>query len=150
MRVVVREYAGIDDDPTSTAGHLVAEFADRATARRAYEVAQAWRGTCEDELREYDRVDVNPFEPVPLTGAQGGWYLLVYGPAEGGSPDEGFFDAQGLVLSGKSVACCRCGFSARTTTTRAAGSRWWRQCARRPPSSAEVCQGRQENCSLPR
>lgn len=104
MRVVVREYAGIDDDPTSTAGHLVAEFADRATARRAYEVAQAWRGTCEDELREYDRVDVNPFEPVPLTGAQGGWYLLVYGPAEGGSPDEGFFDAQGLVLSGKSVA----------------------------------------------
>jgi hypothetical protein len=104
MRVVVREYAPADDDPTSSAGHLVAEFADRATARRAYEVAKSWRGACEEELREYDRVDVNPFEPVSLTGAEGGWYLLVYGPVEGGSPDEGYFDAQGLVLSGKRVA----------------------------------------------
>lgn len=103
-RVVAREYAGVGDDPTSSAGHLVAEFADRATARRAYEVARSWRDSCEEELREYDRVDVNPFEPVSTTDAEGGWYLLVYGPVEGGSPDEGYFDAQGLALSGKRVA----------------------------------------------
>ncbi|HEX6247269.1 MAG TPA: hypothetical protein VFZ64_05310 [Nocardioidaceae bacterium] len=107
MRVVVREYAPATASPGSTAGHLVAEFADRETARRAYEVLQSWRGTCEEQLRRYDRRQVGALEPVRVSGGEGGWYLLVYGPPEDGSADEGYFDAQGAALVGTRIALLR-------------------------------------------
>lgn len=105
-RVVARDYVhagGASPDEVS-AGHLVAEFADSRTARRALEVLKAWRGQCEEELGEYDTRRVHDFEPVEVPGGDGGWYLLIYGPPEGEMPDVGYFDAQGMVRVGKLVS----------------------------------------------
>lgn len=103
VRVVVREYApnGAGEE---TASHLVAEFADQETARRAFEVLKSWRGQCEDELSDHDRRDVGGFRTVNADGADAGWYLLVYGPPDGGSNDQAYFDAQGVTLVGKRVS----------------------------------------------
>lgn len=104
MRVVVREFEPEGPADGATAAHLVAEFADSRTARRALEVLKSWRGQCEEELSDYDRREVGALEPVYAPGADAGWYLLVYGPAEGGKPDEGYFDAQGLTRVGKRIS----------------------------------------------
>jgi len=103
MRVVVRDYTpnGADE---ATASHLVAEFADQETARRAHEVLKSWRGRCEEELSEHDRRDVGGFRTVAVDGATAGWYLLVYGPPAGGSTDVAYFDAQGVTRVGKRVS----------------------------------------------
>jgi len=103
VRVVAREYA---PKPTGqeSASHLVSEFADQETARRAYEVLKSWRGQCEDELSAHDRRDVGGFRSVEAEGADAGWYLLVYGPPDGGSTDQAYFDAQGVTLVGKRVS----------------------------------------------
>lgn len=106
-RVVVRDYTvgnpGEAGDG-STASHLVAEFADRQTARRTFEVLRTWRGQCPEELEEYDRVKVSPLRPVDGAGGEAGWYLLTYGPPEGGGDEEAYFDAQGLTLVGKRIS----------------------------------------------
>lgn len=103
VRVVVRVYAP-NGAGQETASHLVAEFADQETARRAYEVLKSWRGQCEEELSDHDRRDVGGFRSVGAEGADAGWYLLVYGPPEGGSTDQAYFDAQGVTLVGKRVS----------------------------------------------
>ncbi|HEY0774221.1 MAG TPA: hypothetical protein VGD51_09080 [Nocardioidaceae bacterium] len=105
-RVVARDYvhAGGASPDEVDAGHLVAEFADPRTARRALEVLKAWRGQCEEELGEYDTRKVHDFEPVEVPGGDGGWYLLIYGPPEGEMPDVGYFDAQGMVRVGKRIS----------------------------------------------
>lgn len=102
-RVAVREYVPADGSAASTAGHLVAEFADAETARRAYDVLRSWRGQCDEALASYDQSEIGAFEPVTTVG-EGGWYLLFYGPPEEGSLDEAWFDAQGLALVGTRVA----------------------------------------------
>ncbi|MGH3369108.1 MAG: hypothetical protein ACRDPR_03845, partial [Nocardioidaceae bacterium] len=108
MRAVVRGFAAAretDEAPSSTdptAGHLVAEFADRETARRAFEVLKSWRSDCHEELAGYGHSEIGPFRPVAAGDAEAGWYLLRYGPADGGPEDH--LDAQGLVLVGKRVA----------------------------------------------
>ena len=104
MRVVVRQYAEGRGEDTVTAGHLVADFADDRTARRAFEVLKSWRGQCEEKLADYERRDVGAFQAVTAPGAEAGWYLLSYGPTPEGSPDEGFFDAQGVTRVGRRVA----------------------------------------------
>jgi len=104
MRVVVRQFEPEGPADGATAAHLVAEFADSRTARRAMEVLKSWRGQCEEELSDYDRREVGALEPVAARGADAGWYLLIYGPAEGGSPDEGYFDAQGITRVGKRIS----------------------------------------------
>lgn len=108
-RVVARDYvhAGGASPDEVDAGHLVAEFADARTARRALEVLKAWRGQCEEELGEYDTRKVHDFEPVEVPGGDGGWYLLIYGPPEGEMPDVGYFDAQGMVRVGKLISVLR-------------------------------------------
>ncbi len=104
MRVVVRHYAEGRGEDTVTAGHLVADFADDRTARRAFEVLKSWRGQCEEELEDYERRDLGGFQAVTAPGAEAGWYLLSYGPTPEGTPDEGFFDAQGITRVGRRVA----------------------------------------------
>lgn len=108
-RVVARDYvhAGGASPDEVDAGHLVAEFADARTARRALEVLNAWRGQCEGELGEYDTRKVHDFEPVEVPGGDGGWYLLIYGPPEGEMPDVGYFDAQGMVRVGRLISVLR-------------------------------------------
>lgn len=103
--VVVRTFTAkrYPEDPGS-ASQLVAEFPDGMTAKRAYAVLESWRADCEDRLRDYDRRTAHDFEPVDVPGGVGGWYLLIYGPPEGGSLDDGYFDAQGLVRVGKLVS----------------------------------------------
>jgi hypothetical protein len=104
-RVVVRTFESAKYPDSSTHGsQLVADFPDEMTAKRAFEVLKSWRADCEEQLSEYDRRDVNAFEEVALPAGTGGWYLLVYGPAEQGSPDESWFDAQGLTRVGKRIA----------------------------------------------
>lgn len=104
MRATVRRYVPTGNSPGSTASHLVAEFADEMTAKRAYEVLKSWRSQCAAELKQHDRADVGRLEPVSLDGdeAVGNWYLLTYGPAAG--PDSSYFDAQGLTRVGRTVA----------------------------------------------
>lgn len=104
MRVVVRGFEPEGPADGASAAHLVAEFADSRTARRAMEVLKSWRGQCEEELSDYDRREVGALEPVDAPGADAGWYLLIYGPVEGGSPDEGYFDAQGHTRVGKRIS----------------------------------------------
>lgn len=106
-RVVVREYAPPPGAETDSASHLLADFPDRRTAKRAFEVLKSWRGQCEEELSEYDRRQVGALEAVDETGAEAGWYLLVYGPPQAGNPDEGWFDAQGVARAGSRVSVLR-------------------------------------------
>jgi type V secretory pathway adhesin AidA len=99
-RVAVRRFAAAG---LRSAGELVATFPDALTARRAYAVLGSWRAKCADRLSGYHRVDVGKQQPVPLTGGQASWYLLVYGPVKG-DPDTGYFDAQGAALVGSRIA----------------------------------------------
>ena len=104
MRVVMREYAPAGSGDGNTAGHLVADFADEATARRAFEVLKSWRSQCAEQLSEYDRRDVGGLQTVDVPGGAGGWYLLTYGPPPGGTEDEAYFDAQGMTRVGKRIS----------------------------------------------
>lgn len=103
MRVAVRDYAPTTNSPGSTAGNLVATFADTQTAVRAYEVLKSWRAQCREELAGYDRRDVGKLQSVSTSRGLGHWYLLVYGPARN-NPDSGYFDAQGIARVGRSVS----------------------------------------------
>lgn len=121
-RVVVRGYrAGRDDAGGSgvDAGHLVAQFADPRTARTAYDVLRAWHRDCAEQLREHDRAEVGDLRDVQVTGGEGRWYLLTYGPPTGGGPGEVYLDVQGMALHGTRVAVLRM----RTVGGEADGSR---------------------------
>lgn len=107
MRVGVREYAAVDGRATDTAGELVAQFPDGMTARRAFEVLKSWRGQCEERLAGYDHRRVGDLQRVEISDGDAGWYLLTYGPPEGGSEDEGYFDSQGVVRVGNLVGVLR-------------------------------------------
>lgn len=104
MRTAVREYSPATASPGRSAGHLVAEFADRTTARRAYEVLRSWRAQCEEQLQGHDRRRVGSLQPVSVPDGEAGWYLLVYGPARGAGTGEAYVDAQGMVLHGRRIA----------------------------------------------
>ncbi|MGA8209162.1 MAG: hypothetical protein WB798_03300 [Nocardioidaceae bacterium] len=91
------------DDDENAAGEVVASFPDEQTARRAYSVLESWRTRCAERLDGYARAEVGDLEPVPVSDGKAGWYLLSYGPVPG-SPDDGYFDAQGMVLSGTRIA----------------------------------------------
>lgn len=104
MRVVVRDFEPEGQADGATAAHLVADFADVRTAKRAMEVLKSWRSQCNKEISTYDWNEVHGFETVEAPGADAGWYLLIYGPAEGGTPDEGYFDAQGITRVGKRIS----------------------------------------------
>jgi hypothetical protein len=55
-------------------------------------------------LKKYARHHVGPLRSVRVVGgAVGDWYLLSYGPVEG-SPDFGYFDAQGLTRRGNRIS----------------------------------------------
>lgn len=107
MRVVVRDFSPGDGPDSTTAGELVAEFPDPRTAMRAFEVLKSWRSQCGEELSGYDRRSVGELQHVEVEGGRGGWYMLTYGPAEGGSEDEGWFDSQGLTRVGRRIAVLR-------------------------------------------
>lgn len=109
-RVVTRTYAvaapGESGEGTG-ARHLVAEFADEVTARRAHDVLRSWREDCQDNLRRYDNVDIGNLETVDVPeteGADAGWYLLTYGPPADGDRDAAYFDAQGITRLGSRLA----------------------------------------------
>lgn len=105
MRVVVRSYEGTRSaDEGVTGSHLVARFADAKTARTAYDVLRSWRERCAEQLADFERHDVGALETVDVPAGEGGWYLLVYGPPDGGIPEEAYFDAQGIAHVGKRVA----------------------------------------------
>lgn len=102
-RVAVATY--VPDGPLrADAGHLVVDFVDAETARRAYEVLRSWRRDCAADLTDYPRIDVGRLTTVPGTGADAaGWYLLRYGPVPG-ETDADYVDAQGMVLAGTRIA----------------------------------------------
>lgn len=104
MRVVVRDFAPKGGPDTDTASHLVADFADGSTARRAFEVLKSWRGQCAEKLSEYDRRDVGGLQAVTAGSADAVWYMLTYGPASGETDDDAYFDAQGLARVGKRIS----------------------------------------------
>ncbi len=85
---------------SDTAGELVAEFPDTATARRAFAVLRSWRQQCADRLPA--RGKVGDLQDVSVGGGTGGWYLLTY-PAKGNA-DDGYFDAQGMTVVGTRIA----------------------------------------------
>jgi hypothetical protein len=86
-----------------SAEQLVAEFPDETTARRAWAVLTSWRAQCKSRLRGYRTSQVGALKPVGVDGGDGGWYLLVYGPAPG-DPDSGVFDAQGMAVVGSRIS----------------------------------------------
>ena len=102
-RMVVRDFRPVATDSRASAGELVADFADDATARRAFGVLKSWRGRCDDQLKRYQRSRVGDLEDVKVGGGTGAWYLLVYGPPKN-DPDSGWFDAQGMARVGSRIA----------------------------------------------
>jgi hypothetical protein len=109
LRLAVREYTPVKGPEVDTAGELVAEFPDQRTAKRAFAVLRSWREQCDEQLSKYERRRVGDLERVDVAGADtdARWYLLSYGPPEGGSEDEGWFDSQGLVRAGSRIAVLR-------------------------------------------
>jgi hypothetical protein len=101
--VALREFEPADPGAPDSAGELVAEFPDSATARRAFEVLKSWRAKCAGKLKRHDRAEIGRLEPVDVDGGTGGWYLLSYGPPPG-DPDAGYFDAQGMAVVGSRIA----------------------------------------------
>jgi len=87
----------------AAASELVADFADRKTAWRAYRTVLSWRESCPSQLRAYPRTDVSLLEDVSVERGEAGWWLLKYGPI-GDDPDVAAFDAEGVVLVGSRVA----------------------------------------------
>ncbi|MGZ8736037.1 MAG: hypothetical protein ACXWXO_09000 [Nocardioides sp.] len=106
MRVAHRDYLPADASPGARANELVATFADKKTAWRAFEVLKSWRAECDEALAKYDRHDVGELAKVSLGNGEGHWYLLSYGPAEG-ETDAGYFDAEGIALVGNRIAVLR-------------------------------------------
>jgi hypothetical protein len=103
-RVLVRGFTPADPRAArDRAGSLVATFPDVLTARRAFAVLKAWRGTCAGRHSSYPRRDVGALRSVPVSGGTAGWYLLTYGPVPG-EPDAAFFDAQGTAMVGHRIA----------------------------------------------
>jgi len=105
-KVAVRTYQPTAENAGPTASHLVAEFADEMTAKRAFEVLKSWAGECDEELREHGRSEAGSLKPVPMDpeDAIGHWYLLTYGPVPGDDPDASFIDAQGLTRVGSTIS----------------------------------------------
>lgn len=101
--VAVRTFKPRVPEAGDQAGELVAEFPDSTTARRAFAVLKAWRATCADRLKRYQRSKVGELEDVPVEGGTGGWYLLTYGPVPG-DPEAAYFDAQGMAVVGSRIA----------------------------------------------
>lgn len=105
-RVAVRHYL-----PAGTAfrragdsaGELLATFPDENTARRAFDVLEAWRGRCADRLAGHRHRDVGDPQDVPVAGGTGAWYFLTYGPVKG-HPDARYLDAQGIAVVGPRIA----------------------------------------------
>jgi hypothetical protein len=95
---VIKEAVGHD-----SAGELVAEFPDTATARRAFAVLKSWRKQCADRLARHRSKRIGPLQEISTPGGSGGWYLLNYGPVPG-QPDLHWFDAQGMAVVGKRIA----------------------------------------------
>ena len=87
----------------AAASELVADFADRKTAWRAYRTVLSWRESCPSQLRAYPRTDVSLLEDVSVERGEAGWWLLKYGPI-GDDPDVAAFDAEGVALVGSRVA----------------------------------------------
>lgn len=98
-------YRSYDPPPNgnATASELVADFADRKTAWRAYQTVLSWRETCPAQLRAYPRTDVSLLEDVSVEQGQAGWWLLKYAPI-GDDPEVAAFDAEGVALVGSRVA----------------------------------------------
>ena len=103
-RVAVRQFTPKHGSDADTASHLVADFADGSTARRAFEVLKSWRAQCGEELSQYQQRDVGKLETVDVAGGVAGWYLLTYGPASGENDDDAYFDAQGMARVGKRIS----------------------------------------------
>ena len=106
MRVAVRDYASANGGEDTVGGELVADFADEKTGAGAMDVLRAWRSKCAEKLRGHVDPRVGELEPVGIEDADAGWYLLGYGTPDG-SPDERWFDAQGLVRVGARIALVR-------------------------------------------
>jgi hypothetical protein len=104
MRVAVRQFTPKHGSDADTASHLVADFADGSTARRAFEVLKSWRAQCGEELSEYQQRDVGKLQSVDVPGGVAGWYLLTYGPASGENDGDAYFDAQGMTRVGKRIS----------------------------------------------
>ena len=98
-------HRGYDPPPNgnAAASELVADFADRKTAWRAYQTVLSWRESCPPQLKAYPRTDVSLLEDVDVERGEAGWWLLKYGPI-GDDPDVAAFDAEGVALVGSRVA----------------------------------------------
>lgn len=79
----------------ASAVHVVAEFPDAATARRADSVLDSWRQTCEERLKDR-AVTVADAEQVAGTGAEARWYLTTIPTAD---PDLVTFEGVGTIRS---------------------------------------------------
>jgi hypothetical protein len=100
----VRDYTPVASDSVASAGHLVAQFPDSATARRAYAVLTAWHDRCADRISQHKTHRVGDLQSVDVgPSAIGDWYLLTYGPVPH-YPQDGYFDAQGMTLVGHRIA----------------------------------------------
>lgn len=80
----------------ASAVHVVAEFPDAATARRAGSVLDSWRQTCEQRLQARGVRVADP-EQVAGTGAAAQWYLTTIPTAD---PDLATFEGVGTIRDG--------------------------------------------------
>ncbi len=101
--VAVRSYTN-PEDPTAYAGHLVAQFPDPETARRALAVLGSWRGSCGQRLSAAGN-DASVGDPQPVADAAetARWYLVVSGAGQADA-DTATFESTGYVLVGSRIA----------------------------------------------
>jgi hypothetical protein len=93
-------------DRDAYAVQMTGVFPDEQTVATTEEVLQAWHGQCKTHASKdlgLQRVKVGELATVPTEAGEGHQWLTIYGPAPGGSADEGWFEAFGYVADGDTL-----------------------------------------------
>jgi hypothetical protein len=93
-------------DDESYAVQMTGVFPDEQTVATAKQVLKAWQQKCRMHATEdlgLKSVRVGDLQTVATVAGDGAQWLTIYGPAPGGSLDEGWFQAAGFVADGDTL-----------------------------------------------
>jgi len=103
--VALRTFADDASTRRTTAGELIGRFPDVDTAQRAFTVLQTWYRSCHERLSGRMRLRIHPLTEVALSDPSAeGWFGLVVRQPVNGEPGPSYYDAEGILRSGATIA----------------------------------------------